>query len=90
MEIEKTFKIPNKLGLHARSAAKIVELAGQFDSRLYLCKDGNEVEGSSILSILTLACHKGAEVTARIEGADAEAFMEKLSELIEMKFGESQ
>jgi phosphocarrier protein len=48
------------------------------------------VEGSSILSILTLACHKGSKVTARIEGSDAEAFMEKLSELIEQKFGESQ
>jgi len=90
MKLEKTFTIRNKLGLHARSAAKIVELAGRFESCLYLSKDGCEVEGNSILSILTLACIKGAEVTARIEGQDAREFMDSLGELIEQKFGEPQ
>ena len=90
MELKKTHIISNELGLHARSAAKIVELAGKYDARLYLGKDGCEVDGDSILSILTLACPKGTQVTVRVEGKDAEAFMEKLGELFEKKFGESQ
>lgn len=90
MGIKRTYTISNEFGLHARSASKIVELAGRFDARLYLGKDGNEVDGGSILSILTLACPKGTEVTARVEGKDAEAFMEALSDLFEKKFGEAQ
>jgi phosphocarrier protein len=90
MELQKTYIISNELGLHARSAAKIVELAGKFDARLYLGKDGSEVDGGSILSILTLACPKGTEVTVRVQGKDAKAFMEKLRELFEQNFGESQ
>jgi phosphocarrier protein HPr len=76
------------LGLHARSAAKIVELGKQYKSQLFLRKDGEEVDGSSILSILTLSCPKGTEMEARIVGEDSERFMEKLNELFEGKFGE--
>jgi 16S rRNA (cytidine1402-2'-O)-methyltransferase len=80
--------VKNSLGLHARSAAKIVELGHQYKSQLFLRKDGEEVDGSSILSVLTLACPKGTEMEARIIGEDAENFMEKLGELFERKFGE--
>jgi phosphocarrier protein HPr len=88
MELKKSLRITNDLGLHARSAARIVELAGRFDARLYLSKDGNEVDGGSILSILSLACPKGSEITARVEGKDGTALLEELSELFERKFGE--
>ena len=80
--------VKNSLGLHARSAAKIVELGNQYKSQLFLKKDGEEVDGSSILSVLTLACPKGTEMEARIVGEDSEDFMEKLGELFERKFGE--
>jgi phosphocarrier protein HPr len=89
MELTRTLRITNDLGLHARSAAKIVELAGRYDARLHLAKDGSEVEGGSILSILTLACPKGTEVTIKTDGKDAEALLEALSTLFEEKFGET-
>ncbi len=88
MELTRTLRITNDLGLHARAAAKIVELAGRFDARLYIAKDGSEVEGGSILSILTLACPKGTEVTVRTDGKDAEALLEALCRLFEEKFDE--
>jgi phosphocarrier protein HPr len=88
MEVTRKFKIRNNLGLHARSAAKIVELAKEYGSNLYLRKDEHEVDGSNILSILTLSCPKGTEIEARIVGPDSRDFMEKLTELFEQKFGE--
>ncbi|MCD6305473.1 MAG: 16S rRNA (cytidine(1402)-2'-O)-methyltransferase [Deltaproteobacteria bacterium] len=84
----KRLTVKNSLGLHARSAAKIVTLGRQYRSRLFLKKDGEEVDGSSILSILTLSCPKGTEMEARIVGEDSELFMEQLSKLFEQKFGE--
>lgn len=87
-ESVRRLKVVNSLGLHARSAAKIVELGRQYRSRLFLRKDGEEVDGSSILSILTLACPKGTDIEARIVGEDSDLFMEKLSELFSRKFGE--
>ncbi len=90
MELTKKLTIPNELGLHARAAGKIVALSSQFQSQLFLKKDGQEVDGSSILSILTLACPKGTGIEARIVGNDAEVFMEELSSLFEQKFGEEK
>ncbi len=89
MEQTKTFRISNDLGLHARSAAKIVELAGKYKAGLYLSRDGNEVDGCSILSILSLACPKGTEITVRVVGDEAEALMAEVGRLFEGKFGES-
>jgi len=89
-ELVKKLKIRNNLGLHARAAGKIVELANQHESRLFLQKDDEEVDGSSILSILTLSCPKGTEIQARIVGRDSESFMKKLGELFEQKFGEGK
>ena len=90
MELVRTILIENKLGLHARAAGKIVELGNQYSSQLFLKKDGKEVDGSSILSILTLSCPKGTEIQAKIVGEDSEAFMEKLRDLFEQKFGEGK
>lgn len=90
MELVRKLKIINDLGLHARAAAKIVELDRQYQSKLLLKKEDQEVDGSSILSILTLSCPKGTEVEARIEGEDSEIFMEKLGQLFEQRFGEER
>lgn len=88
MKQVRTLKISNNLGLHARAAGKIVALANRYESKLFLSKDNEEVDGSSILSILTLACPKGTEIEARIVGIDSEQFMEELSSLFSAKFGE--
>ena len=90
MELIKKFWFHNELGLHARSAAMIVKLAAEHKSNLFLGKDGYEVDGSSILSILTLSCPKGTEIQARSAGDDSEELMEKLNELFEQKFGEDK
>jgi len=88
MELLKKLKINNELGIHARAAAKIVTLVGQYKSQLFLRKNDREVDGSSILSIITLACPKGTDIEARVVGDDSEELMEKLSELFENKFDE--
>ncbi len=90
MELCKRIKIINDLGLHARAAARIVELGKQYKSQLFLKRGEREADGSSILSILTLSCPKGTEIEARIVGEDSEAFMENLSQLLEQRFGESR
>ncbi|MFC1824027.1 HPr family phosphocarrier protein [Thermodesulfobacteriota bacterium] len=89
MELIKTFRIGNNLGLHARTAAKIVEVVGQYRSQLVLMKGEKEVDGSNILSIITLACPKGSEIRARIVGEDARQLMDTLSDLFENNFGET-
>ncbi|MCP4579928.1 MAG: HPr family phosphocarrier protein [Deltaproteobacteria bacterium] len=90
MEMVRCLKIRNSLGLHARSAAKIVELADRYESDLFLEKDGRQADGSNILSILTLACPKGTEMEVRIIGEDSEQFMMALEELFQGKFGENK
>ena len=86
----KILKIENDLGLHGRAAARIVDLAGQFKSKLYFIKDRHEVDGTSILSILTLACPKGTEIEAKVVGEDSEELMKRLCDLFKQKFGESK
>ena len=90
MELVKKLRIENELGLHARAAAKIVALAGQYKASLFLKKEEQEVEGSSILSILTLACPRGTELVARATGEDSEMLLSALSCLFEQKFGEGK
>jgi phosphocarrier protein len=90
MELVKKLRIENELGLHARAAAKIVALAGQYKANLFLKKEEQEVEGSSILSILTLACPRGTELVARATGEDSEMLLSALSSLFEQKFGEGK
>ena len=90
MELNSTLKIQNGLGLHARAAAKIVELSNHFQSELFLGKNNHEVDGKSILSILTLSCPKGTEVSVRIVGEDAEDFLKALNRLFDQKFGEKE
>jgi phosphocarrier protein HPr len=90
MEQIKKLRISNELGLHARAAAKIVALAAQHKSSLFLRKDDQEVDGGSILSILALACPKGTEIEVKALGEDSEALIEAISVLFEQKFGEGK
>ncbi len=88
MEVKKKLKVKNDLGLHARSAAMIVELAKKYNSKLYFKKGDQEIEGDSILSLLTLACPKGTELEVKAVGEDAERLINELTILFEKGFGE--
>jgi phosphocarrier protein len=90
MELKKTLIIGNDLGLHARAAAKIVALSREYEAELFLGKDGHEVDGGSILSVLTLACPKGTKIGVRVVGEDPEELMTKVTALFEQKFGEGK
>jgi phosphocarrier protein len=86
--IERQVKIVNRLGLHARAAAKLVHLAGRFESDVWLLRNGEEVDAKSILGILLLAAAQGSEIRIRCEGRDESEALEALSELIGTGFDE--
>ncbi len=82
--------ITNKLGLHARAAAKLVHTASVFQSQIFVGTDHEEVNAKSILGILTLAATKGTPLNVRAEGVDEEAAVQAIVELFADKFGEGQ
>ena len=86
---ERSFVIVNTLGLHARAAAQLVQAANRFRSEIHVEKDGMEVNGKSIMGVLTLAAAKGSSILVTIEGEDAEAAMVALAKMIENGFGET-
>lgn len=86
--VEKKTEINNRLGLHARAAAKLVHLAGRFESDVILEKDGDQVDAKSILGLLQLGAAKGSSVKVRCEGADEGDALESVIDLIEDRFGE--
>jgi len=86
--IKKKVTIINKLGLHARAAVKFVNLANRFTSSVKIEKGGNEIDGKSILGILTLAAVKGSEIALNISGKDEQSAMEALVALIQDRFSE--
>lgn len=86
--IERDIEIINRLGLHARAAAKLVHTANSFHSQVKLVKDGEEVDGKSILGILLLAAAQGSRLRVRCEGSDEEAAMAAVTGLIENRFEE--
>ena len=88
MVVVRTFEIKNKLGLHARVAAKLINVSTRFKAKIFFERDGKVANGKSLLSILTLACPLGSRLTIRAEGTDARAAVEDLGRLIEDKFGE--
>ena len=85
---ERTFEIVNDLGLHARAAAKLVRAAGRFSSTIEVSKDGQKADAKSIMGVLLLCGEKGAMLTVRAEGEDAEEAVEAIGELIASRFGE--
>ena len=87
---DKTVTIVNELGLHARAATKFVQLAAKFPCDVTLTKDGNEVNGKSIMGVLMLVASKGSVVTIRARGDRADDCVAGLGKLIEEKFGEDR
>jgi phosphocarrier protein len=88
--LDKTVTIRNKLGLHARAAVKFVNLANRFGASVKIVKDGDEIDGKSILGILTLAATQGTSIRLLIAGKDEEAAMSALVELIANRFDEKE
>jgi phosphocarrier protein len=84
---ERRVTIVNELGLHARPAAEFVKLASSYESDIRLSKDGDSVNGKSIMGVMTLAAECGAELIVQAEGADAEEAVIALEELVTNGFG---
>ena len=86
--VRKEFTIRNKLGLHARAAAKIAQTSTQFQSRIRIIKNGREADAKSMLDIMTLSCPQGTRIELRAEGQDAAEALAALAVLFENRFGE--
>lgn len=84
----KEFIIKNRLGLHARAAAQLVQTASLFQSEVTVEKEGMEVNGKSIMGILMLAAPQGSRIRVEIQGEDAEGAMVAIGKLIDDGFGE--
>lgn len=84
----RNFTVRNRLGLHARAAAVLVALTSRFSSSIIIRKESFEIDGKSILGVLSLAAIRGTEIVVAIEGEDSREAMEEVSRLIETGFGE--
>lgn len=87
--IKKKLQIINALGLHARAAAKFVQLAGRFNSNIVVTKEGKTVNGKSIMGVMMLAANKTSWIELAIDGHDEETALENLETLINDRFGEN-
>ena len=87
---EEVLTLRNRLGLHARAAAKFVHAAATFESKITITKDGDEVDGKSILGLLLLAAGKGTPLLVRVEGPDEEQALAALRDLVNRKFDEAE
>ncbi len=88
--VEKETVLVNRLGMHARAATKLVQLAQKFKSRIVLIVNGMEADAKSILGLLILAAPMGTRVKVRAEGEDEKEAVEAIVKLIENKFGEEE
>ncbi len=82
--------IVNELGMHARAATKFVQLAGKYAADVYIEKDGQEVNGKSIMGVLMLVASKGSKITIRTRGKEAVAAGRALVKLVADRFGEER
>ena len=88
--IQQELEIINKLGLHARASAKFTQLAAKYQSEIWLTRNGRRINAKSIMGVMMLAAGKGSSVLIEAEGADADAALKALQELIANKFGEGE
>ncbi|GEA12318.1 HPr family phosphocarrier protein [Alteromonas sp. KUL49] len=90
MKIRRTLTIVNKLGLHARAATQLVQLANKFDANIMLLKGDKQANANSVLGLMMLESHQGEQVDVEVEGADAEQAIDAIEALIEGKFNEEE
>jgi len=89
-EVRRAMTIVNKLGLHARAAAKLIDLASGFESRIRMCRDGREADAKSIMQVMMLAASKGTEVEVAAQGPDAAEAVAAIERLVAGRFDESE
>ena len=82
--------IANKLGLHARAAAKLTQTASSFHSEVWLTRNGRRVNAKSIMGVMMLAAGKGASITVEAEGRDADEAVAAIRALVAARFGEAE
>ncbi|UOP05658.1 HPr family phosphocarrier protein [Conchiformibius kuhniae] len=85
-----TFTIINKLGLHARASSKFTQTAAQFQSEIWVTRNGRRVNGKSIMGLMMLAAAQGTEIEIETDGVDETAAMHALGALINDYFGEGE
>lgn len=88
--INKKIEIINKLGLHARAAAKLVNTANQYSSRIEINFNQNKADAKSIMAVMMLAASKGSILSISIKGEDEKQALNSISDLIENMFGEDE
>ncbi|MGB9855879.1 MAG: HPr family phosphocarrier protein [Caldisericum exile] len=86
----KTFTVKNKVGLHARPAAVLVQTASKFKSDIKIEKDGKVVSAKSILGVLSLGAEKGSTITVTVDGVDEEEALKTIEELVNNNFGDAE
>src|SRR3954470_6881318 len=87
-KVEKDITVINRLGLHARPAAMFVRIASRYRAEVWVAKEGEEVNGKSIMGLMMLAAGQGSKLHIRCEGPDADKALAELEELINSKFNE--
>ncbi len=90
VKVTKRLEIKNRLGLHARAAALLVQMVNRFSADVKISKDGQVVDGRSIIGVLSLGAAKGSKVRVEASGRDAKEVVCAIEELIESKFHESK
>ncbi len=86
--IRKDFTINNKLGLHARPSAQLTQIAGRYESEVFIAKNGRRVNAKSIMGVMMLAAGPGSTVTVDAEGPDEQQALDAIGALISSGFGE--
>jgi phosphocarrier protein len=89
-EVSKNLEIKNKLGLHARAAALLVQTISKFDAEVTIAKDGQTVDGRSIMGVLTLAATQGSKIQLEARGREAQTVLAAVEKLIDNKFFENE
>jgi len=84
----KSLEIKNRLGLHARAAARLVQTAAQFDAEITVTKDGQVVNGKSIIGLMMLAAAQGTSIEVSVSGPQAAQALEAIEQLVDQKFNE--
>ncbi|MBU3020944.1 HPr family phosphocarrier protein [Aestuariibacter sp. A3R04] len=90
MRCEKSVTIVNKLGLHARAATQLAQLANQFDAEVTLHKGDKQANANSVLGLMMMESHQGEQITIVSEGPDAKAALEAVETLIAKRFNEDE
>jgi phosphocarrier protein len=86
--LSRSLTIKNRLGLHARAAAELVKLASEFAADIQVSKDGQSVDGKSILGLMMLAAAQGSQIDVAVAGEDADAALEAITDLVGRGFYE--